>query len=104
MVRINVFLIAYLQYRNVASKQLGPGHHLDQASHRNTEEATLIECFEQFESKLDIVSGIYSKVTVALFVKTFTKLISNMPHYHPKPETVNAYQNRFSQIVANYSS
>jgi hypothetical protein len=46
MVRINVFLSAYLQYRDGASKQLGPGHHQD----RQKEEETLIKYFEEFQS------------------------------------------------------
>jgi hypothetical protein len=29
MVRINVFVSAYFQYRDSLTKQLGPGHHTD---------------------------------------------------------------------------
>jgi hypothetical protein len=50
MVRINVFLSAYFQYRDSLSKQLGPGHHQEK------EEATLISLFEGFEQMYGKVS------------------------------------------------
>ena len=34
MVRINVFVSAYFQYRDSLTKQLGPGHHADKEAHR----------------------------------------------------------------------
>lgn len=103
MVRINVFLSAYLQYREGAAKQLGPGHHQDQAGHRQEEEKTLVQCFEGFQSKLEAVSAVYSKVTVALFIKTFTKLVNNLPDYTPTASIVQAYEERFAQLVATFT-
>ena len=55
MVRINVFVTAYFQYRDSLTKQLGPGHQVDQEAYRKQEEATLIKCFEEFESKLPAI-------------------------------------------------
>jgi hypothetical protein len=55
MVRINVFVTAYFQYRDSLTKQLGPGHHVDQEAYRKQEEDTLIKCFEEFESKLPAI-------------------------------------------------
>ncbi len=46
VVRINVFVSAYFQYRDITTKQLGPGHHADLEAHRAEEEALLIKCFE----------------------------------------------------------
>ena len=82
MVRINVFLSAYLQYRDSLTKQLGPGHHADLTLHRQHEEAILGRCFEECQGHLfEKVGAIYSKVTVALFVKTFTKFVLNVKSY-----------------------
>ena len=47
--RINVFLSAYFQYRDVASKRLGPGHYPDLAEHRRDEEKRLRLVFAKFE-------------------------------------------------------
>jgi len=102
MVRINVFLTAYLQYRDSAIKQLGPGHHADVQAHRIKEEEILIRCFEEFEGKLGSIVGAYSKVTVALFIKTFTKLISNLTSYQPPRGITEAYQQRFEERLREH--
>jgi hypothetical protein len=44
----------------------------------------------------------YSKVTVALFVKTFSKLVSHMPAaYEPDPSIIQAYHARFEGFFIN---
>jgi hypothetical protein len=74
---------------------LGPGHHADLEAHRAQEEALLIKCFEECESQFVKVQAKYSKVTVALFIKTFTKVLSNMKSFEPNEAIIGAYRQRF---------
>lgn len=48
------------------------------------------------------MQSVYSKVTVGLFVKTYTKLIANLPHYEPKQEICQTYKVRFEDITKKW--
>ena len=55
----------------------------------------MIECFEECELHFEKIQARYSKVTVALFIKTFTKVLSNIKSFEPKEAFIGAYRQRF---------
>jgi len=40
---------------------------------------------------------------VALFIKTFTKLLNNLPDYNPSASIIKAYEERFAQLVGTFT-
>jgi len=43
-------------------------------------------------------------VTVALFIKTFTKVLSNLKSYQPNEAIVGAYRHRFQDIISKWGT
>lgn len=76
--RLNVFQSAYFKYRDIATKQLGPGHYQDLKGQRTHEEASLAQFHEDFEDLYEVFEKQYSRVSLALYVKSKRKLLSHI--------------------------
>jgi hypothetical protein len=80
MIRINTYLRAYFQYRELNRQLKGRSDEEEQAL-RATQEAQLISCFDQLFAHFDDALKVFSPIIMSLFLKIFRHLVKNTNQY-----------------------
>ena len=100
MVRINIFLHAYYQYRDFNQTISGRTSE-EEAVHRMKQEKDLINHFFEFEKIHEEAKKNFSQVTIALFIKSFRQIVKRSSIFSSflLKEMKTSYAKRLSTLL-----